>query len=259
MLGDYRSFKKKIYDLTRIDLSAYKENQMRRRIDTLIAKNGMNSYEAYVELIKKDKEKMEQFINYLTINVSEFYRDIQQWKVIREKAIPEMLHRFGKNLKIWSAACSTGDEPYSLVMELSRYLPLYQIKVIATDIDKQVLDAARMGLYNEKSIAGVPAELKQKFFRKVGNSYQISDAIKSRVEFKQHNLLEDAYPMGCHLIVCRNVMIYFTEETKVEIYKKFNQSLVKDGILFIGSAEQILEYKALNFHRKNACFFSRIN
>ena len=257
MLGDYNQFKKKVYDLTRIDLSAYKESQMRRRIDTLISKNAILSYDAYLGLITKNKEKMDQFVNYLTINVSEFYRDAEQWKVMKEKAIPELIQRFGKNLKIWSAACSTGDEPYSLVMELSRYLPLPQIRVVATDIDRQVLDAARMGLYNEKSIAGVPEEFKRKYFKKIGDSYQISHDIKSRVEFK-HNLLEDAYPFGYHMIVCRNVMIYFTEEVKIELYKKFHKALVKDGILFIGSAEQILDYKELNFHRKNACFFSKI-
>lgn len=86
MLGDYGQFKKSIYNLTQIDLSAYKENQMRRRIDTLIAKNNVLSYETYVDLLKKDKQKMEQFINFLTINVSEFYRDADQWRIIREKA-----------------------------------------------------------------------------------------------------------------------------------------------------------------------------
>ena len=257
MLGDYGQFKKSIYNLTQIDLSAYKENQMRRRIDTLIAKNNVLSYATYVDLLKKDKQKMEQFINFLTINVSEFYRDADQWKIIREKAIPELLHRFGKNLKIWSAACSTGDEPYSLVMELSRYMPLHQIRVIATDIDKQVLNAARIGIYKDKSIAGVPLEWKQKYFIKKGDSYQISNEIKSRVEFREHNLLKDAYPSDCHLIVCRNVMIYFTEETRDAINQKFSASLVRGGILFIGSAEQIINYKQLGFQRKKSFFFQR--
>ena len=259
MLGDYEKFKKSIFSLTQIDLSSYKEKQMRRRIDTLITKNKVSSYDAYVELIKKDKEKFEQFVNFLTINVSEFYRNPEQWKLLENDIIPELIHKFGKNIKIWSAACSTGDEPYSLVMAFSRHLPLNQMKVIATDLDKQVLDTARMGLYNEKSISGVPEEFKKKYFTKVGNSYQISNEIKSRVEFKEHNLLKDPYPSGCHLIVCRNVLIYFTEEAKEEIYKKFNSSLVKDGILFIGSTEQIMNYKELNYQRKSSFFFSKEN
>ena len=259
MLGDYEKFKKSIFSLTQIDLSSYKEKQMRRRIDTLITKNKVSSYDAYVELIKKDKETFEQFVNFLTINVSEFYRNPEQWKLLENDIIPELIHKFGKNIKIWSAACSTGDEPYSLVMAFSRHLPLNQIKVIATDLDKQVLDTARMGLYNEKSISGVPEEFKKKYFTKVGNSYQISNEIKSRVEFKEHNLLKDPYPSGCHLIVCRNVLIYFTEEAKEEIYKKFNSSLAKDGILFIGSTEQIMNYKELNYQRKSSFFFSKEN
>ncbi|MBO5371320.1 MAG: protein-glutamate O-methyltransferase CheR [Lachnospiraceae bacterium] len=257
MLGDYEKFKKNIYSMTQIDLNSYKEKQMRRRIDTLITKNKCQTYDVYVELIKKDKEKFEQFVNFLTINVSEFYRNPEQWKLLDREVIPELIQKFGKNIKIWSAACSTGDEPYSLVMAFSKHLPLNQIKVIATDIDKQVLAAAKVGLYNEKSIAGVPDEFKKKYFTKVGSSYQISNEIKSRVEFKEHNLLKDPYPSGCHLIVCRNVLIYFTEEAKEDIYKKFNQALTKDGVLFIGSTEQIMNYKELNYGRKSSFFFNR--
>lgn len=211
-MNGYEEFKKDIFGLTKIDLNSYKEKQMKRRIETLISKNKIDSYKNYVALIKKDKEKFEQFVNFLTINVSEFYRNPEQWVLLDKEVFPELIKKFGKNLKIWSAACSTGDEPYSLVMALSKHLPLNQIKILATDIDKQVLDKARMGLYNEKSIAAVPPEFKKKYFTKIGNSYQISNEIKRQVEFKEHNLLKDSYPTGCHLIVCRNVLIYFTEE-----------------------------------------------
>ena len=257
MLDNYEKFKKDVYALTKIDLNCYKEKQMRRRIDTLINKNGITSYDAYVDLIKKDKEKFEQFVNFLTINVSEFYRNPEQWKILEGEVFPKLIKTYGKNLKVWSAACSTGDEPYSLVMALSRQIPLANIKVIATDIDKQVLDKARMGLYNEKSIANVPKDLKDKYFKKIGTSYQISDEIKRRVEFKEHNLLKDPYPTGCNLIVCRNVVIYFTEEAKDEIYKKFNQCMTKGGVLFIGSTEQIMNYKELGFVRDKSFFFEK--
>lgn len=257
MLGDYEKFKKDVFALTKIDLNAYKEKQMRRRIDTLIGKNKITSYTDYVALIKKDKEKFEQFVNFLTINVSEFYRNPEQWKILDTEVFPALIKKFGKNIKIWSAACSTGDEPYSLVMALSKHLPLSNIKVIATDIDKQVLDTARMGLYNEKSIASVPEDLKKKYFTKVGTSYQISDEIKKRVEFKEHNLLKDPYPSGCHLIVCRNVVIYFTEEAKDKIYENFYQSLAQGGVLFIGSTEQIMNYKELGFIRNKSFFFEK--
>lgn len=254
----YEKFKKDIYALTTIDLDAYKEKQMRRRIETLIAKNQVKSYNDYVALLKKDKEKFDQFVSFLTINVSEFYRNPDQWRLLERDVLPALIERFGKNLKVWSAACSTGDEPYSLVMAMSNFLPLSQIKILATDIDKQILEKAKVGLYNAKSLAGVPEDLKKKYFTKVGESFRISDEIKSRVEFKQHDLLRDAYPTGCHLIVCRNVLIYFTEEAKEEIYRKFNHALVKDGILFIGSTEQIMNYRELNYQRNQSFFFQKM-
>ncbi len=256
-MNGYEDFKKDILALTKIDLNSYKEKQMKRRIDTLISKNGIKSYKDYVALIKRDEEKFEQFVNFLTINVSEFYRNPEQWEILDKSLFPALIKKFGKNLKVWSAACSTGDEPYSLVMALSRHIPLNQIHITATDIDKQVLDKARLGLYNEKSIAAVPADFKKKYFTKVGSSYQISNEIKRQVEFKEHNLLRDTYPTGCHLIVCRNVLIYFTEEAKEEIYKKFNAALASQGVLFIGSTEQIMNYKELNYQRHQSFFFQK--
>ncbi len=256
-MDNYEKFQKDVYALTKIDLTAYKEKQMRRRIDTLISKNNLKTYDDYVALIKKDKSKFEEFVNFLTINVSEFYRNPEQWEFMDKEVIPKLISTFGKNLRIWSAACSTGDEPYSLVMALSRHLPLENIKIIATDIDKQVLEKARVGLYNAKSIAAVPSDLKAKYFTQIGTSYQISEDIKKRVEFKEHNLLKDPYPTGCHMIVCRNVVIYFTEEAKDEIYKKFHKSLQKDGVLFIGSTEQIMNYKDLGYRRNQSFFFQK--
>lgn len=258
MLENYEKFKKDVFTLTTIDLNAYKEKQMRRRINTLITKSNLNDYDDYLKLIKTDKEKYEQFINFLTINVSEFYRNPEQWKFLDEVVFPELVSTFGKNLKIWSAACSTGDEPYSLVMALSKHVSLNQIKIIATDIDKQVLDKARMGLYNDKSIAAVPADLKKKYFTQIGASYKVADEIKKCVEFKEHNLLKDSYPADCNLIVCRNVVIYFTEEAKDEIYKKFHKALKAKGMLFIGSTEQIMNYRELNFDRKQSFFFQKM-
>ena len=257
MAYDYEYFKKAVLDLTKIDLDAYKEKQMKRRIDTLIAKNKITGYDNYVAALKKDNRLFEEFVNYLTINVSEFYRNPEQWQIMDREIIPDLIKRFGKNLKIWSAACSTGDEPYSLVMALSKHLPLNQIKIYATDLDKQVIAKAKTGLYVEKSIAGVPDEFKKKYFTKVGPSYQISNEIKARVEFKEHNLLKDAYPTDYHLIVCRNVLIYFTEEAKDEVFRKFQKSLKSGGFLFFGSTEQIINHREIGFERRNSFFYEK--
>lgn len=257
MFDKYEDFKKDVLKLTKIDLNFYKEKQMRRRIDTLATKNGAKSYEEYIEMIKKDKDKFEQFINFLTINVSEFYRNTDQWKLMDQQIIPKLLKDQKKPIKIWSAACSTGDEPYSLAMAFSKHVPLSDIKILATDIDKQVIEHAKVGLYSEKSVVGVPADLKKKYFTQIGNSYQISDEIKRCVQFKEHNLLKDVYPKDYDFILCRNVVIYFTDEAKAMIYRNFYNSLKNHGVLFIGSTEQITDYKDIGFTRMSSFYFEK--
>lgn len=255
MVYDYEYFKKEIQALTTIDLSSYKENQMKRRIDTLIAKRKIIGYDKYVHALKTDKAMFDEFVTHITINVSEFYRNPEQWKLLDEDVIPKLIGKFGKNLKVWSAACSTGDEPYSLVMALSRHIPLNQIHILATDLDKQVIEKAKMGVYTDKSIAAVPADFKKKYFTKIGPSFKVADEIKARVTFKEHNLLKDAYPTDYHLIVCRNVLIYFTEEAKAEVFRKFNRSLSKGGVLFIGNTEQIITYKEMGYDRLSSFYY----
>jgi len=259
LVDNYETFKEQIYNITKINLDAYKERQMKRRIDALIAKHKITSYYIYVETLKKNAVMFEEFINYLTINVSEFYRNPEQWSLLEREVLPYLFSKFGNNLKIWSSACSTGDEPYSLVMLLSKFLPLSKIKIIATDIDAQVLEKAKLGLYNEKSLKGLPEEFITKYFNKINDkTYQISDSIKACVEFKQHNLLKDVYPNQCDLIVCRNVLIYFTEEAKENIYKNFNLSLKKEAILFVGSTEQIIQPQNLQYTSYKSFFYKKI-
>ena len=201
---------------------------------------------------------LEEFVTYLTINVSEFYRNPDQWKVLENEILPYLFERFGNDIRIWSAACSTGDEPYTLVMLLAKFIPLNRIHILATDLDKQVLEKAQIGLYDEKSLKGLPKEFIKKHFTQVGGeSYQIHDEIKKCVEFKQHNLLKDSYPSGCDMIVCRNVMIYFTEDAKKSIYHKFNQALNEDGMLFVGSTEQIISAEDYGFTAYRSFFYKK--
>lgn len=257
ILFDYEYFKREVHALTGIDLSSYKEAQMKRRIDSLLTKNRIEGYSKYVTALKTDRALFEEFVNQITINVSEFYRDPPQWKMMEESVVPALIRRFGRSLKVWSAACSTGDEPYSLVMAMSRHLPLSSIRIFATDLDKQVIAKAKEGIYPEKSIAAVPADLKRNYFTKVGDCYKIADQIKACVEFREHNLLRDVYPMGCHLIVCRNVLIYFTEEAKDAVFRKYFRSLANGGVLFIGSAEQIINFRDIGFEKKHSLYYQK--
>ncbi len=243
--------------MTGIDLSSYKEAQMKRRIDSLLTKNKIPDYGRYVMVLKTDKERFEEFVNQITINVSEFYRDPPQWKMMEDSVIPALIRKFGKNLKVWSAACSTGDEPYSLVLAMSRHLPLSNIRIHATDLDKQVIAKAKEGVYPEKSIAAVPPDLRRRDFTQIGDSFRIAKEIKACVEFREHNLLKDVYPMGCHLIVCRNVLIYFTEEAKDVVFQKYFRSLANGGVLFIGSAEQIMNFRDIGFEKKHSLYYQK--
>lgn len=239
MLTNYEGFKEKILKLTGIDLSSYKERQMKRRIESLIRRNNYDDYDLYYKALTQDSKLYDEFINYLTINVSEFYRNPAQWEMLEKEIMPNIL-KLNKKPKIWSAACSTGEEPYSLAMMMSRFVDLSSLKILATDIDDGAVSKAKNGVYAPKSLANLPNEFVKNYFTKDGDSYKISDKIKNCIEFKHHNLLDDKYPDNCDLIVCRNVMIYFTEEAKAIMYQKFRESLNNNGVLFVGSTEQII-------------------
>lgn len=258
-MDGYELFKKNINDLTNIDLNYYKEKQMKRRIESLLSRNGFKNFDDYFIGIKKDKQLLEQFINYMTINVSEFYRNASQWDVLQKDIIPALMTKSKRGLTVWSSACSTGEEPYSLVMMLSNFFPLRDIKIIASDIDEEAMNKARLGLYSEKSLANVPEAFKQKYFNKVQGSYQVSDEIKKCVEFRKMDLLKDRFPTNMDLITCRNVMIYFTEEAKEILYNKFHNSLNDHGILFVGSTEQIIMPEKYKLKATKTFFYGKIS
>ncbi len=232
---------------------------MKRRINSFLSRLGIHTYEQFLAHIKADSDCYDKFIAYLTINVSEFYRNPLQWVTLEKEVIPYLKMMFGKRLKIWSAACSTGDEPYSLAMVLSELVPDCQLEILATDLDKDVLQRAKKGLYSEKSVVGLPDRYRKKYLIDDGSGVvRVCDKIKDCVRFSEHNLLKDKYEVGFHLIVCRNVLIYFTEEAKDEIYCNFAKSLHKDGILFVGSTEQIIGPEKFGFNSFRSFFYQRL-
>lgn len=256
-MSQYESFKEKILKKTGINLSLYKEKQMKRRIESLATKNGYSDLNVYFGAIDKDAELFKEFINYMTINVSEFYRNPEQWKIVQNEIFPALIKKKG-TIKIWSAACSTGEEPYTITMILSQLLPLNKISIIATDIDKEAMAKAQTGIYSENSLKNVPSNIASKYFTKITDkTFSISDEIKKCVTFKQHNLLKDKFIDNCDLIVCRNVLIYFTEEAKAEIYSNFSKSLVSEGILFVGSTEQIISPQKHNLKPIKTFFYTK--
>lgn len=256
MMSDYIHFIEGIKRKTGIDLGLYKEAQMKRRLTSLYEKKGFRNFVEFLHALEKDRDLMNEFLDRMTINVSEFYRNGKRWEVLQNKILPKLLQNKSR-LKIWSAACSTGEEPYTISMVLSKYLPLSQIIVNATDIDENVIQKAKLGLYPERSLAEVPEEMKGKYFINETPFYKIKDDIKKTVTYKKHNLLNDPYDTDYDLIVCRNVMIYFTEEAKDRIYHNFSKSLRSGGILFVGSTEQIFNPSKYDFEVEDTFFYRK--
>jgi chemotaxis protein methyltransferase CheR len=259
---DYGQFIRSVKISTGIDLSQYKETQMKRRLTTLRNKRGFDTFAEYYQAIMKDRALMNEFLDRLTINVSEFWRNPNRWEVLEKKLLPELIRQRGPRLKCWSAACSTGEEPYTLAMILAELGVLAQCQIIASDIDEGALDKAKQGVYPEQSVRDVPPHYLATYFTAEGGSYAVSSTLKKAVRFEKKNLLADPFDTEFDLIICRNVIIYFTEEAKLELYRKFSRSLRPGGLLFVGSTEQIfspgnfqLEQADLFFYRKKSGAF----
>lgn len=240
-----------------INLSAYKSNQLHRRILSLMSRVGVKTIEEYIALLKKDPAQRQKFLDFITINVSEFFRNPEIFEDLRNKFKNELLKN-SSSLKIWSAACSIGAEPYSIAMYLDELSPTGRHKIIATDIDSTILEKAKKGEYVSSEIKNVKKEYLGKYFSLKDDKYIISPKIKSMVTFKKHDLILENYERDFDLIVCRNVVIYFNQDVKDEIYKKFSQSLKKGGLLFVGATESIYNYKDYGFEKASTFIYRKI-
>ncbi len=240
-----------------INLSAYKSNQLHRRINSLMSRVGANSIEEYIGLLKKDPVQKQKFLDFITINVSEFFRNPEIFSELKDKLKNELLKN-SSSLKIWSAACSIGAEPYSIAMYLDELSPMGKHKIIATDIDNTILDRARMGEYVASEIKNIKKEYLDKYFDEKGDKYIMSPKIKNIVTFKKHDLILESYDKDFDLIVCRNVVIYFNQDVKDQIYKKFSQSLKKGGLLFVGATESIYNYRDYGFEKASTFIYRKM-
>ena len=256
MLDEYSKFTMHVKRKLGIDLGSYKETQMKRRITSLRNKRGFNNFHAYGLAMDKDSLLLQEFIDRLTINVSEFYRNPERWQILQQKIIP-LLFQNKKEITIWSAACSTGEEPYSLALALTANFPEHSFKIIATDLDEQALAKAKQGIYQEQALKNLPSKLKNKYFISKQGLYHVDPKLKNMIRFKKHNLLADNYPCKLDLIVCRNVLIYFTESAKKNIYTNFSEALADNGVLFVGSTEQIFNPQTYNFSLIDTFFYQK--
>lgn len=255
---DFALFVKKVKDSTAIDLSQYKEAQMKRRLTTLRMKRGYATFAEYFNAITKDKSLFHEFLDRMTINVSEFWRNPNRWEVLEQKFIPEMSAQ-SRRLKCWSAACSTGEEPYTLAMILAEKGVLASSQIIASDIDEGALQKAKEGIYPDRSIRDVPPNYVKKYFEPDGLTYKINPTLKPSIRFERKNLLVEPFESQFDLIICRNVMIYFTEQAKHDLYTKFSKALKPNGILFVGSTEQIFSPGQYQFETADTFFYRKID
>lgn len=252
---DYLWFCEQVLRKTGLDLQQYKRPQMERRLRSMAERVGARNLEEYWAVLQKDSQQFAYFIDRITINVSELFRNPEKFEELRKVILPE-LRRLGSPLKVWSAGCSYGAEPYSLAILLEEMRPLpYQI--LATDVDETILSKAREGTFTAEDMRNVSPEWKQRYFVQQGNRYQVKPELKRNITFRKHNLLADPFESGFHLIVCRNVVIYFTEEAKDKLYARFFQSLVPGGVLFVGSTERIFNYRDIGFEMPLSFFYRK--
>lgn len=216
------------------------------RMYSVLAEKKLGSFSEYFDLIRKgNPEELNTLLNRLTTNHTYFMREAEHFEFLKNKILPnqERMNR-EKNIRIWSAGCSTGEEAYTAVMVLKDYFGLnhdWDYRILATDISTQVMKNAQVGIYSAESLKNISETWKRRYFKKVGDqTYQLSDEIKREVIFRRMNLMEPfPFHMPFDLIFCRNVMIYFDQETKDELIRKFHSALKPGGYLFIGHSETI--------------------
>lgn len=227
-----------VYKSIGVDLNAYKDKQLRRRIALIMNQSKADSLENYAALMTKDENVKKQFIDFITIHVTDFFRNPELFREFENQMVHYLTPAFGK-LKVWSAACSIGSEAYSLAMIVAKNrLPL-ETDILATDLDRTVLNRAKLGIYTESEVKNISLVERETYLHNQDGKYRVKDFIREKVKFKQQDLILDSYEQGFHAIVCRNVTIYFKTETKEKVYQKFSDSLVKGGLFFTGSTETI--------------------
>lgn len=254
---DFNFFYKWVQANLSIDLNAYKESQLQRRISTVMRGAGATTLHEYAKLISNDEQIKRTFLDYITINVTEFFRNKEIFDEFESVIMNLLIPKF-KSVKIWSAACSLGAEPYSIGIILDKNNIAHNNKIIATDIDDTILNKARVGAFKDHEIKNLSKDILNKYFTRIDNSYVINDKIKKMVAFKKHDLILDNYDKGFHAVVCRNVAIYFKNETKNAIYKKINDSLVSGGVFFTGATESIYNPKDFGFKKLSTFIYEKI-
>ncbi|MFT6208957.1 MAG: chemotaxis protein methyltransferase CheR [Colwellia sp.] len=245
-----------VYDTAGIVLNASKKEMVYRRLTRIIRERKLPSFTAYCNLLKTDTEKeQDYFINAITTNLTSFFREQHHFDYMTQDELPKLLGNrlsHDKRLRIWSSASSTGEEPYSIaitVLEaMKSQLSQWDVKILATDIDSNVLAVAKEGTYDERRIEDVPRKFKEKYFTKgIGineSKVKVGKQLQALITFKKLNLLHE-WPMKgpFDIIFCRNVIIYFDKKTQQELFARYYEMLAPGGLLILGHSENLGQYQ----------------
>lgn len=222
------------------------------RLTNLIEEKGYESFDAYFSDIfsKNSKEDLSILMNKLTTNHTFFMREAEHFRLFEKTVLPWLVQAAGdRDLRIWSAGCSSGEEPYTLAMIMQDYFGedgrKWDKKILATDISEEVLKKARMGVYSKDAVEGLKESWKYQYFKRLNTGqYQVKEQLKKEIIYRKFNLMDDfPFRRKFHTIFCRNVMIYFNQETKARLIQKFYDSTEKGGYLFIGMSESLAKDK----------------
>jgi chemotaxis protein methyltransferase CheR len=242
---------------TNLDLHKYKPQQLQRRIIGMMESKNTSTLDEFWATIVSEREGITWFMDRLAINVSELFRNPEKWEEMRKVILPDLLTR-SKTLKCWSAGCSIGAEAHSLAMILDNDFRGNHT-IVGSDIDQAALSQAKSGEYGESEMRCVPADLKAKYFLRTNDKYFAKPELKKSLSFKTGDLLADRFDTGFDLIMCRNVVIYFTDEAKDELYRRFYAALKPGGFLFVGSTERIFNSKEIGYETPHSFYYQKPN
>ncbi len=225
-----------------------KEDMVYGRLSRRLRVLGLDSFRAYVDLLQSDagKDEFSHFINALTTNLTAFFREMHHFEYLASEVLPALMKRnaSSRKIRIWSAGCSTGEEPYSIAMTVAESVPeSWDVQILATDLDSNVLAHAEQGVYAENRLSGISkARLHRWFMKGASGDVRVKDRLRTMIHFRPLNLLHD-WPMRGPLdvIFCRNVIIYFDNDTKAALAQRYAELLHADGTLFIGHSETLFK------------------
>ncbi|MEA1975444.1 MAG: protein-glutamate O-methyltransferase CheR [Bacillota bacterium] len=242
----FNKIQKIIYKKIGVNLNSSKKTMVKSRLLKRLRVLNFSSFEEYLEFLNYNSDELVILYNFLTTNVTHFFREKHHFEYMKEKVLPEILMADKKIIRVWSAGCSSGEEVYSLAITLKEFFPKsWTIKILGTDINTEVLKIAKVGIYSKKSVEKIPYTLLKKYFLlgsgKNEGFFKVRKTLKDTVTFGRLNLNDDRYMIKnkIDIIFCRNVFIYFNKETQGEILSKFYNQLLTNGYLFLGHSESI--------------------